>query len=142
MPLFDFDCPFDGRFELLLREAPKGRRACPMCRTRSPLVAPLVVMRPDTAWSGVMDKNVGYIVSDSQRKRLLKERNLVEIGNRDDREAMKREADRAAKDRKSKEATERRQALEEAISGSGLVDSFGQLRPEATEKLTDERILE
>src|SRR5262249_27535585 len=142
MPLYDFECPFHGRFELLLKEAPKGKRSCPQCNTRSPLVAPLTVMRPDPYWSGVMTGNYGYVTSGSQVARIKKERNIVELGDRADREGMEKIASDARKAKRENFSKETRKFLEEQFTDAGVLDSDGRLRPEATVKLSDKSILD
>ncbi len=142
MPLYEFHCKFDGRFELLLKEAPKGKRACPKCGARSPLIFPLTVMRPDPYWSGIMTEHYGYVTSSSKLAQIRKERHLVEVGDRADREAMKKTADEAAKARDEKFSKDTRKFLEDRFAGAGVLDSFGQLRPEATRKLSEMSLMD
>lgn len=144
MPIFEFQCPVDSyRFERLLTHLPEGEVSdCPDCGARSPFVWSRVTMKPDPYWSGVMTENYGYVTSGSQVAKIQKQERLVEIGDRNDLEAMSKRADDAARAKKEKFSQQTRKFLEESFSGAGVLDSFGQVRPEAMEKLSDESILD
>jgi len=130
MPLFDFDCPFHGRFELLLKEAPKGKRSCPTCKARSPLMAPLTVMHPDKLWAGHMTEH-GYVTSKSQLVRAEKVKGVTHLSNRHEVEGMKKVAADARKEKEEKSRRNLRKAFDDTFAGSGVLDSFGHLRPES-----------
>lgn len=145
MPIFEFECPHHGRFECILLKLPESEtHFCPLveCWTPAPLVPSLPVMRPDSLWAGHYLENFGYVTSSSKVAQIQKEKHQVEIGNRDELEAMQKTAEQGAKARDEKFSTERRKLLEDKLTGAGVVDSFGQLRPEATRKLSDEEILD
>jgi putative FmdB family regulatory protein len=141
MPLYDFDCKFCGRFELLLKEAPKGKRACPKCGARSPLVWPLTVMRPDSLWAGHYIENQGYFTSESKLTRVMKEKKQTRVGDRIDAEGMKKMAEQAAKARDKKFEEDSRNFLRAEMAKRDLLDSDGKLRPEASKPLSDTPLL-
>lgn len=102
MPIYEYHCLEHGKFEVFLRQPPKGdfkRCRAKDCRRRAPLVPSLTVMRPDSLWSGVEDKDYGYVTSESQVKAEMKARGHVEIGDRHDREAMAKVVEEGAKAR-------------------------------------------
>jgi hypothetical protein len=137
MPLYDFDCKFCGRFELLLKEAPKGKRACPKCGYRSPFVWPLTVMRPDALWAGHVIENHGYFTSESTLENTMKKRKLTRVGDRSDMDGMKKMAEEAANARDAKFEAESKQFLRDKMAERGLLDAFGNLKPEASKPLSD-----
>lgn len=143
MPLFEFQCAVDGnRFELLLSGLPEDETgACPLCGARSPLVWSMPVMKPDANWFyGEEVAGHGYLNSASKIARARKANGLVELGGRDDREAMKRIAaeGRAAQDARLEKAA--RRCFERAVIGTGVVDADGNATPEAMRKISDEPI--
>jgi hypothetical protein len=77
-------------------------------------------MRPDKYWSGAVDKDYGYVTSASQIKREMKARRHIEIGNRSDREAAEKLAEKAAMAREERSAKKIRQWSEKAFGPSGL----------------------
>lgn len=93
-------------------------------------------------WAGHVTDNYGYVTSSSQLARIKREKHHVEVGDRSDREAMKKTADEAAVARDEKLATDTRQFLEQRLSDAGILNSFGEVRPEAMVKLSDESILD
>ena len=141
MPLFDFDCKRCGRFELLLKEAPKGKRACPECGARSSFVWPLTVMRPDSLWAGHYIENQGYFTSESQLSKVMKKQKRTRIGDRTDMDGMKKMAEEAARKRDDNFKENSRQFLREAMAERGLLDADGKLRPEASKPLSDTPLL-
>lgn len=137
MPLFDFECKLCGRFELLLKEAPKGKRACPKCAARSELVWPLTVMRPDSLWAGHYIPNQGYFTSESKLEKVMKEKKQTRIGDSVDAQGMKKMAEEAAKARDKAFEEDSRRFIREEMAKRDLLDSDGNLRPEATKPLSD-----
>src|SRR5262245_29266719 len=142
MPLYHFKCGC-GVIELLVPMVASDAAGydCSTCGQFAERQVELCSMRPDPYWSGVMTKHDGYVTSASKLAQSRKDRHLVEVGDRADREAMKKRADEAAKDREDKFAADTRAFFDEHFSGQGLLDSFGNLRPEANRKLSDEEIL-
>lgn len=138
MPLFDFKCDDHGNFEVLRNSLPKSQRyKCPQCGKSSPLVWPLTVMRPDSLWAGHVVENHGYFTSESQLNKSMKKRKLTRVGDRTDADGMKAMANAAAKARDEKFANESRRFLRDKMGECGLLDAFGNLKPEASEPLTD-----
>lgn len=142
MPLYEYQCFEHGRFELLLplSEAERPSVFCAKCRRTSPRVVSLASMRPDALWAGHYLENYGYVTSSSQVAQIRKDRHLVEVGDRTDREAMKKRADDAAKAKREQFAKETRAFVEEEFSGKGMIDSFGEITPEANRALSDKPI--
>jgi hypothetical protein len=122
MPIWEFQCPVDGvRFEHLLARLPEDERAaCPDCGAPSPLVWSLPVMRPDTYWAGVRTTNYGYVTSSSQVKAIMKEKNHVPVGDRTDREAWDKIADKAQDAKKEKLAKDVHEWNVKTFGPSGL----------------------
>jgi hypothetical protein len=121
MPLFEFLCEKDGRFEALLPRLPDEEyHPCPVCDVPAPLVPSLPVMRPDALWAGHLDPDYGYVTSASQVKAEMKRRNHVTIGDRADREGMDRIAEEAQKAKKEKPMRDWRAATRKAFGPSGL----------------------
>lgn len=142
MPLYEFECGIHGKFEVLLSRLPDSEaHLCPVvfCAAYCSLVPSRVSMRPDTLWAGHITDH-GYITSSSKLARIYKDRHLVELGDRADREAMKKTADEAAKAKDEKFAKDTRAFLNERLSDAGLLNSFGEVIPEATRKISDEPI--
>lgn len=67
----------------------------------------------------------------------MKEQRQAPIGNRDDREAMKKMAGEAAAARDAKFAEESKKFMREKMAEHGLLDSFGNLKPEAHKPLSE-----
>lgn len=67
----------------------------------------------------------------------MKKRKLTRVGDRTDADGMKAMANAAAKARDEKFAAESRQFLRDKMGERGLLDAFGQLKPEASKPLTD-----
>lgn len=141
MPLFDFECKFCGRFELLLKEAPKGKRACPKCGARSEFVWPLTVMRPDTLWAGHYIPNQGYFTSESKLGKVMKEKKQTRVGDKIDAQGMRKMAEEAAKARDKAFEEDSRKFIREKMAERDLLDSDGRLRPEASKPLSDTPLL-
>lgn len=144
MPLYEFECPEHGRFEMLwpIRDCYRSWCICPECGFACERVASRVSMRPDTLWAGHVLENYGYVTSSSQVAQIRKERHLIEVGDRTDREAMKKRAADAAKARDEKFAKDTRAFVEEEFSGKGMIDSFGEITPEANRALSDKPLID
>lgn len=121
MPIYTFNCPDHGAFELLLpiRESERKRAKC-ACGRFGARMAELTTMRPDKFWSGAVDPNYGYVTSASQLKQEMKRRNHVTIGDRTDREGMDKVAENAQKAKEDKLKRDMRGWAERAFGPSGL----------------------
>src|SRR5262245_37927956 len=103
MPLYEFHCETHGRFEALYpRMSDNKYHPCPACDIPAPRVPSLPTMRPDTYWHGVKTTNYGYVTSASQLKGEMKRRNHEVVGDRSDREAWDKVADKAQDAKKEK----------------------------------------
>lgn len=146
MPLYHFKCAICRTLsEILLpmSESDIEYATCPSCGLGiAERQAEVCSMRPDSNWHFGQQVNGQYFNSSSQIARAEKAAGLVELSGRDDVEAMNKHSERAAKARDAKFSNQRRAIIEEQLTGQGLFDSFGQLRPEATRKLSDEEILD
>jgi len=121
MPIFEFQCEQHGRFEALHTRLPDTEyEACPVCDIPAPLVPSLPVMRPDTLWAGHVHRNYGYVTSASQLKAEMKRRNHVPVGDRTDREAWEKIADKAQEAKKEKLAKDMHEWSAGAFGPSGL----------------------
>lgn len=121
MPLYVFDCRDCGPFELLLPLLPASETAdCPNCGAPSPLVPSLCAMMPDSLWAGVVDKDYGYLTSRTDLKAEMRQHGHVEIHGRDDLEAVRKTAEKAAaaKEQASRQAI--RKWAEKTFGPSGL----------------------
>jgi hypothetical protein len=94
-------------------------------------------MKPDSLWAGHVIENHGYFTSESKLKESMKQRKLVRVGDRTDVDGMKKMADEAAAARDAKFAAESRQFIRNAMGERGLLDAFGNLKPEASKPLSD-----
>lgn len=96
MPLYEYQCEDHGRYEVLEYRPPAAEYTpCPVCDVPAPLVPSLTVMRPDTYWAGQTTSNYGYVTSGTQLKAEMKRRNHEVVGDRTDREAWEKIADKA-----------------------------------------------
>ena len=88
MPIYVFDCPECGPFELNMplskSEQKRAKCACGRFGSRA---ASLTTMRPDKYWSGVIDKDYGYVTSEKQIKDEMKARGHV-LATRDEAKKM------------------------------------------------------
>lgn len=76
---------------------------CPQCSSPVEQLSALAVMRPDTHWNGVyIDTIDKYSTSQSKYKLYLKANSLVEVGDRTDREGLKKWTVEAEKDKDRK----------------------------------------
>ena len=134
MPLYTFHCELDGVFELLLPMAEFERKTaeCPTCGTVGPRVAELCAMQPDNAWHfGRFVEGHGYLSSKSKIARAEKANGIATLSGRYDVEGMKKVAADARKANDEKRRRNLRRAFDDTFAGTGVLDSFGQLRPEA-----------
>jgi len=138
MPLFEFECESHGRFEILRNSLPNDEHhACPACDIPAPFVWSKPVMRPDSLWAGHVLENHGYFTSESQLNKSMKKRKLTRVGDRTDADGMKAMANAAAAARDAKFAEESKQFMRNAVAERGLLDAFGNLKPEALTPLSD-----
>jgi hypothetical protein len=144
MPIYSFDCNEHGEFDKYFP------RVCDPKTSQCPQIGCIVFadrvefvrvsMQPDNLWHcGVMDKGV-EINSKSQLDRLNKERGIIRCANRQDYESLKQMSKTGKIEAEEKENAEIRKVFEEGIKGAGVVDSFGQLRPEANVVQSSENI--
>src|SRR5215468_5395185 len=130
MPLYHFKCGC-GVIELLVPMIASEAAGydCSACGQFAERQVELCAMRPDAMWAGHLTDQ-GYVTSSSKLAQIRKDKHLVEIGDRTDREAMKRTADEAAKAKEDKFAADTREFLNTQLAGKGILDSFGGVRPE------------
>lgn len=121
MPLYEFECEEHGKFEALFpRVVGVEYQPCPTCDVPAPRVFSLTVMRPDAYWHGVKTTNYGYVTSASQLKAEMKRRNHVPVGDRTDREAWDKIADKAQDAKKEKLAKDVHEWNVKTFGPSGL----------------------
>lgn len=138
MPLFNFRCEDHGEFEVLRNSIPKDQHhACPVCDVPAPFVWPLTVMRGDTLPTERHIPGRGYIDSRSKLAKVMKEQHHTPVGDRTDAEGMRAMARKAAAERDAGYEKVFREGMREAAAKRGLVDPFGNLKPEAHEVLSD-----
>src|SRR5262245_6147981 len=119
MPIFEYICPTHGKFEQYL-PCFEEWFCCEKCGLVCDWTPSLVCMRPDTMWSGVVDKNYGYLTSNTQRKEIMRRKNHIVIGDRTDREAQEKVADEARKAKDEKLKKDCRKWSEKTFGPSGL----------------------
>lgn len=142
MPLFEFNCEDHGVFEVLRNSIPDdGHCACPVCDLPAPFVWPLVNMKPDSLWAGHFLENHGYFTSESKLEKTMKRRKLTRVGDRTDMDGMKKMAEEAARARDAKFERESKEFMREQMAKRGLLDSFGNLKPEASKPLSDKPLV-
>ena len=141
MPIYEYLCQRDGRFELLLpiSEADNPKQMCAKCGAYSERMASLTTMRPDTLWSGVMTDQ-GYVTSQSTLSTIEKQKGIITLDGRADVEAMKKRASDARKNWDVKLGHDTEQVFKENFAGTGLVDSFGEFTPCANDTWRNDRI--
>ena len=121
MPIYEFLCEEHGKFEALFpRVVGVEYQPCPTCDVPAPRVFSLTVMRPDTYWHGVKTTNYGYVTSSSQLKAEMSRRNHVPVGDRTDREAWDKIADKAQDAKKEKLAKDVHEWNVKTFGPSGL----------------------
>lgn len=121
MPIYVFDCRACGPFELLLplSKSDQKRARC-KCGRFGSRAAPLTTMRPDKYWSGVVDRDYGYITSETQLKAEMEQRNHIEIGDHYDRDAMRKVVEKGIEAREKKARQGIRQWAEKTFGPEGL----------------------
>lgn len=67
----------------------------------------------------------------------MKKKKHTRIGDQSDIDGMKKMAEEAAKARDSKFEAESKQFLRDKMGERGLLDAFGNLKPEASKPLSD-----
>lgn len=144
MPIYEFECVNYHRFEQLMPVAMSDALIvdnCPACGKPARRVPSLCAMRPDCNWHfGEEVAGHGYLNSSAQIAAAKKASNTVRLGTRADIEAMKKQAAFARRHIAEENRERGRRRWEKAVAGSGMVNSFGEVRPEAFEKLSDETI--
>ena len=121
MPIYEFDCEEHGKFEALFpRVVGVEYQPCPACDVPAPRIYSLTVMRPDTYWSGVKTSNYGYVTSASELRQEMRRRNHVVVGDRTDREAWDKIAEKAQTEKVDKTKKEFRKWSEKTFGPSGL----------------------
>lgn len=98
---------------------------CPECQSHATQLYSLTVMRPDTHWNGVYFENTDYYsTSKAKYDRWCKshwendfERHFVEIGDRTDREGMKKDCESAEKSKDRRREKELERFLVEEYAG-------------------------
>jgi hypothetical protein len=137
MPIYSYQCPEHGVFDVLapLSQWDQDGNTCEICLAMSPRVAEICAIQPDSLWHFGQQVEGKEINSRSVLERHNKENNLVTLVGQNDRDAIRKVADEGRKDKARKASEERRKAFEKTAAGSGLVNSFGELWPEATRKI-------
>jgi hypothetical protein len=134
---FDYACQEHGRFEILL-EKHQEKVDCPKCGKPSEWIPWIGAMKPDPNWHfGEYVRGHGYLQSSSQIARAKKSQGIETLCGRSDIEGMKKEAESGKKSREAKEDRERLEHFEKVFSATGVVDSFGEITPEALRLLSD-----
>ena len=82
----------------------------------------------------------GYVTSQAHLDRIRLEKGVLTLDNQNDVDAMRKTAREARESQDKKLDQEGQAVFEKAISGTGLVNSFGELRPEATDTWRNNRI--
>ena len=82
MPIYEYECEKDGRFEIVsLTYGKPAYWLCPKCRSLLGASVPsLCSIRPDSYWSGKYDPATGQtFFSSSYRDRWMKDRNIAVV---------------------------------------------------------------
>lgn len=141
MPLYEYSCPACGPFEVLqsLAHADDVNHDCVNCGQESGRMASLTTMRPDSLWSGVQTKH-GYVTSQAALDRIRLEKGVMTLDGYRDVDAMRKMAREARESQDAKLDRAGQEVFEKSITGTGLVNSFGELRPEANDAWRNDRI--
>jgi putative FmdB family regulatory protein len=137
MPIYSYECPEHGVFDLLrtIQHADDTHAKCEVCDARSQRCIELCAVQPDSLWHFGQRVDGREINSRAALERHDKENHLVTIVGQNDRDAIKKMTEEGKRDKAAKASTERRKAFEQVAAGSGLVNSFGELRPEAARRI-------
>lgn len=147
MPIYSFNCPQHGAFDLLLPMSEWNRETAPCphsepgtgflgipgaCGEFSERQAELCAIRPDGHWHfGEFVPQVGEVNSRSKIARIKRERGLETLSGRRDAEAMKKTAAEARAQWDVQVEKQTHDYFSEALAGQGLIDSFGEPTPDA-----------
>lgn len=118
MPLYVYSCSKHGEFEILkFKPEPEDSTNCTTqnCPRAAILVPSLPVMRPDTHWSGV-EIDGKYSISKSKHDRAKKEKGIIEV-DKQDAEAIRKQAKQVKVDRLKKNRTNLRKFLANELAG-------------------------
>lgn len=115
MPLFDFECPEHGTFEVLYKKTSDicDFERCPECGTICDQCIPLPSMQPDKYWSGV-EVAGEYITSTKEYKKATE--HLVPA-TRDTKEYIQKRFVEVKKQKAEKASSNLRKHLEKELSG-------------------------
>lgn len=82
MPIYEYECPTHGKFELYMNLSDADREwvwcTTTHCAAACERVWSLVAMQPDTMWSGVTTQH-GYFTSKKRNQQFLKENSLQRV---------------------------------------------------------------
>jgi len=93
-------------------------------------IASRVSMHADSLWAGHMTEH-GYVTSSSKLAQIKRDKGIVELSSQREVDGMKKVASDARKEKDEKFKRNLKSAFEKGFAGTGVLDSFGQLRPEA-----------
>ena len=142
MPIYEFSCEEHGTFEALFpRVVGVEYLACPTCDVPAPRIYSLPTMRPDANWHfGEQVVGHGYLNSRSKIARANKANGNVEIGGRNEWEAVKKTAEEAQRQKEVAHNESSRRHFLRVAAGSGIIDSDGKPTADAFKKQSDEPI--
>jgi putative FmdB family regulatory protein len=137
LPIYSYDCPTHGVFDLIrpIQKADDPSALCEICDATSPRVTELVAVQPDSLWHFGERVQGREINSRSQLERHNRQHNLLTLVGQSDRDAIRKMAEDGKREKAQKAAAERREVFEQTAAGSGLLNSFGELTPEAAKPL-------
>lgn len=98
-----------------------------MCDAASPRQIELCAVMPDSLWHFGTRTKEGEINSRSALSRYEKKNHIVTMSGQSDMDAMKKEAEKGRADLAAKSKKDRMDALSEAITGTGVVNSDGEI---------------
>jgi putative FmdB family regulatory protein len=133
MPIYTYCCDRHGAIELLMPMSEWNRPwiDCPSCGQRAGRMAERVSMQPDSAWHFGQIIDGQEINSKSKIVRAEKAKGIGYLSGRRDIDGMKKVAADARKEKDEKRRQNLRKIFDKTFSGTGVLDSFGHLRPEA-----------
>ncbi len=128
--IYSYECPDHGAFDQIrpLSDWNLDWVACPTCEAKSPRLVELCAIQADSLWHFGAKTKGGEVNSRSQLERYEKENNIVTLSGQNDRDAIRKMAAEGKKDLDRKAKKDRREAFEKAISGQGIVNSFGEMK--------------